>query len=467
MIWFEERTKKEHNGHSVDHQEAGLVEEDARLKEDRSDMTSCDEMLIWCENCVVRGLKKEKCDECGGFWEDMSLWCGNCVVRGSEKGRIDECCDEHEGLKEDRKEIGLKDGDDDLNDENDEDVSSDEWNVCDGSDECECADCCDDCDECTDDNLDDDSEEDCSEVCGDSVECECDDSCDDFDGNCASIGALHELNDMSVTGVSCAKSELRKRPMDDLGLSTVDVDVKRKRAMEGSSGCVDLTSGNGSKGGETDIVVQDARVENHVEVEIVDLTMDDGDDTGVGGTHNVVVSDVNATQDRCKAALVWGGEASAEDVVEIKRMLCSGSGVYGHWNCKLELKDSLLTDAGKGVFLKAGCTLRNGECVTEYSGKRIKSARGLSSEEELRTIETEHLMIKGTNKLTEGDGFGSFVNSSVTGRTLSFCRFVSFNNRVYMMASYKKDQYILQGSIELYLTAGHAWWSLFNSLKQK
>lgn len=76
-------------------------------------------------------------------------------------------------------------------------------------------------------------------------------------------------------------------------------------------------------------------------------------------------------------------------------------------------------------------------------------------------------MIKGTNKLKEGDGFGSFVNSSVCGRTFSFCRFVSYNNRVYMMASYGKEQYTLRGPVELYLTAGHAWWSLFNSLGNK
>jgi len=342
--------------------------------------------------------------------------------------------------------------------------------VCEDSDAWECDDCCDNCDEC----VDDDSEEDFSDACGDSAECECDDCFDDCDGseegdecgddfamsNCASTGELHELNDMYVMGVSCKKSELGKRYMDDVGLSDVDVDVKRKRTRVVSSDWVDLTVANESGSGGTDILVRDARVE------IVDLTTDDVGDIGVEDTHNAVGSDVVATQDRCKAALVWGGEASAEDVVEIKRMLCSGSGVYGHWNCKLELKDSLLTNAGKGVFLKAGCTLRNGECVTEYSDKRIKSARGLNREEELRTIETEHLMIKGTDRLREGDGFGSFVNSSVTGRTLSFCRFVSYNNKVYMMASYKKDQYILRGSIELYLTAGHAWWSLFNSLRK-
>lgn len=105
--------------------------------------------------------------------------------------------------------------------------------------------------------------------------------------------------------------------------------------------------------------------------------------------------------------------------------------------------------------------------MTEYSGKCIKSARGLTHEEELRTIETERLMIKGTDKLKEGDGFESFVNSSVAGRTRSFCRFVTYNSKVYMMASYKKEQYTLRGPVELYLTAGHAWWSLFNSLKRK
>lgn len=108
--------------------------------------------------------------------------------------------------------------------------------------------------------------------------------------------------------------------------------------------------------------------DGNVEAEVVDLTTDDSFEEL---KRKRVVED-SSVRLKKEQALVWGGEASMADVMAIKRMLETGSGVYGHWNCKLEIKDSLLEGAGKGVFLKAGHTLRSGECVTEYSGKCIK-----------------------------------------------------------------------------------------------
>ena len=333
--------------------------------------------------------------------------------------------------------------------------------------------------------------------------------------------------DVDVTaGVSCRKNNLvrgrinnvgtkatsyvsenkvigkEKRRVEDVDGMTVFAEQERKRRCSTNSGWMHNHIKFGNVSGWVDMTVTTVRREQDPNIQVVDLTTDEVEEVATtnsviaragvvqrkqqealvwGGeasaedvdeveevaTTNSVIARAGVVQRKRQEALVWGGEASAKDVAEIKEMIRTGSGVRGHWNCKLELKESLLENAGKGVFLKAGCTLRNGECVTEYSGKCIKSARGLSNEEELRTIETERLMIKGTDKLIEGDGFGSFVNSSVAGRTHSFCRFVTYNDKVYMMASYIKEQYTLRGPVELYLTAGHAWWSLFNSLKRK
>ncbi len=165
--------------------------------------------------------------------------------------------------------------------------------------------------------------------------------------------------------------------------------------------------------------------------------------------------------------VVWGAEASAKDIVQIKRMLQTGAGVFGCFNCKLEIRESLLEGAGRGVFIKEGCTIRNGECITQYSGQTVRSSCHLSLMEQLRTIEIGNIFVVGKEKLSEGDGYGSIVNSSVVGRTLSFCRFVSYNNSVYIMAYCKRPEYPLRGLMELYLTAGSGWWSLFNSVREE
>jgi len=168
--------------------------------------------------------------------------------------------------------------------------------------------------------------------------------------------------------------------------------------------------------------------------------------------------------DHClERTYVWGGEADACDVVEIKKMLANGSGVYGCRNCKLEVNNSLLENAGRGVFLKQGCILNHGKCLTEYSGQIIRTANGCSREEQLRTVEVGDLKILGNKVLRWGDGFGSLLNSSVVGRTISFARFVTYDKRVFIMVHNMKNQYPLRGYIELYITVGQGWWSLFHS----
>ncbi len=196
------------------------------------------------------------------------------------------------------------------------------------------------------------------------------------------------------------------------------------------------------------------------------------DDNCIGQEHEQEQDVMDLTGDvdddgRRDDDLVWGAEASAEDIVQINRMLRTGAGVFGCFNSKLEVRESLLEGAGRGVFIKQGSTIRDGECITQYSGRTVRSVRHLSLVEQLRTIEIENIFVVGKEKLVEGDGFGSIVNSSVVGRTLSFCRFVSYNNNVYIMAYCKRSEYPLRGLMELYLTAGSSWWSLFNSVREK
>jgi len=288
----------------------------------------------------------------------------------------------------------------------------------------------------------------------------------------AKIGAGDISNGLQVSGVSCVRSDLvksRRSERKEVGWKN-DEKMQGLADKKGGEECpyvevMDFSMDAEENGEENGDSYHDSD-ERHMKKGTMDLSKADW-------ANKNEKSDNHDNHDACNVlekkerALVWGGEASAEDVREIKKMIRTGTGIYGHWSCKLELRDSLLENAGRGVFLKEGYTLYNGECITQYSGKIIKSTRNLSVEEQLRTIETDCVKVVGTKHLKEGDGFGSFVNSSVSGRTISFCRFVSYNNAVYMMASYAKEQYTLRGRIELYLTAGHAWWSLYNSTKFK
>lgn len=248
---------------------------------------------------------------------------------------------------------------------------------------------------------------------------------------------------------------------------------------------IDLTSESGSDGEsneDTGGEIADVRFPL-----VIDLTVDDGKSVGdydvsdgdednmEGVTESVAEESSSEEEDSEEQfvvadeaannlATVWGGEASIDDIQQIERMLLNGWGVYGHADCKLEVGESLLEGAGRGVFVRKGCVIHHGECITEYSGRVIRTARHLNVEEQLRTMQVGRVIVLGTVNLKDGEGFGSIVNSSVVGRTHSFARFVTYNGAIYMMAHIEKDQYPLRGSMELYLTAGHAWWSLFNSL---
>lgn len=245
-------------------------------------------------------------------------------------------------------------------------------------------------------------------------------------------------------------------------------------------GFVDLTCDDAVIGS---VVGNDVVSNGVVSNGVVDLTGEDEEDdrrNEDGGVEardeegEVVIADGESVDEEGEdeeEGLVWGGDASARDIAAIKIMLEEGTGVFGHPNCKLELDESLLEGAGTGVFVKKGCVIHEGDCITQYSGKMLRTAKYLSAEDQLRTIEVggadgQPLIVLGERNLRCGDGYGSFLNSSVSGRTFSFCRFVRYNNCIYAMAYCGKQLYPLRGSIELYITAGQAWWSLFNSVRE-
>lgn len=206
----------------------------------------------------------------------------------------------------------------------------------------------------------------------------------------------------------------------------------------------------------------------------IDLTVSEVEIEGASEEEKVVtgneeenfVVDLTTSDVEKEETVVWGGEASARDVVEIEKMLSSGSGVFASRNCALEVRKSLLAGAGRGVFVKEGHVINHRQCITRYSGRNVRSTKHLVVEELLRTVQVGHLMVVGKEELTSGDGFGSLLNSSVSGRTHSFCRFVSYKGFVYVMAHCPKQQYPIIGPVELYIVAGHGWWSLLNSLQK-
>jgi len=159
--------------------------------------------------------------------------------------------------------------------------------------------------------------------------------------------------------------------------------------------------------------------------------------------------------------------ASQHDIVEIHEMLTSGRGLYGHPHCVLNLQPSLLTNAGYGIFLADGAVLHNGMCITEYDGTRMSFADfdALPEEDQLYGFRIDDVLINGLQQPIMNRGLGSFFNSAVTHRCLSFVRPVSFENRIFFMCNVC-EEYPLIGPIELYLTAGIAWWKLYRRVQQ-
>jgi len=261
---------------------------------------------------------------------------------------------------------------------------------------------------------------------------ETDDGCEEFDDEFDSA-------DEVVTYVGCSEKE-----MDD---------EEQPIIYDNDSETDDDVSAN-----DDDVAFSELSNEES-SVEVIDLTGDDENDSLHSSAICVHPSTICVKKNK---QYVWGEEADADDVVQIEKMLKEGTGVYGSPNCKLEIRESVLDRAGRGVFIKEDNTIYHGECITEYCGKHIRSAVRRSVDEQLRVMQVGSVMILGATDLQNGDGFGSLINSSVNGRTLSFCRFVTYDTRIFVMAHVMKSQYPLRGRIELYVTAGHAWWMAYN-----
>lgn len=280
-----------------------------------------------------------------------------------------------------------------------------------------------------------------------------------------------DADDSSVSG---GTSDVSDCDDDKMFIGSSDVDASSSGDLDADNSSVSGGTSNvsNSKGG---LDVHNAGVVNSergVCKDVVDLTASDVEQEMSSvvvhcnmevNTIDLTTSDVEEESMEAEEDVVWGGAASRRDVMEIERMLATGVGVFGSPNCVLEVKSSLLQGAGRGVFVKEGRVIKHRECITRYSGYAVRSAKHLSTEEQLRTVQVGDLLIVGNTELNVGDGFGSLLNSSVSGRTQSFCRFVFYNGAVYVMAHCPKESYPLIGPIELYIVAGHGWWSLFNS----
>ena len=161
--------------------------------------------------------------------------------------------------------------------------------------------------------------------------------------------------------------------------------------------------------------------------------------------------------------------ATTADVAAIQNMLENGYGTYGHPNSKLELLPSRLgPTAGRGVFVRAGCEIQNGDCISEYTGENttmFKSSKK-SIEKQLYNINVGSVCIDGDMQPVEGRGYASFINSAVSNGYLGVVRLVDYNNRIFFMCNVD-PRYPLRGGFEIYLTAGKRWWKKYNEFLKK
>ena len=159
-----------------------------------------------------------------------------------------------------------------------------------------------------------------------------------------------------------------------------------------------------------------------------------------------------------------------EDVVlrtKVQEMKANGRGVYCHANCILEVKESGLIGSGRGVWIKEGEIICNGECITQYSGRKCKTTKIFSTDQLLYSIELDDkTYIEGKKELSDGDGCGSLMNSAVVGRCLSLVSFRMVDNECYAFAK-TPERYPLKGPLELFVTAGVGWWKEYRRVYER
>lgn len=128
---------------------------------------------------------------------------------------------------------------------------------------------------------------------------------------------------------------------------------------------------------------------------------------------------------------------------------------------------SLLVPFWDAFWLASFNVIRNGDCITQYDGDVLTPAqyRALSNHDKLYGYWVEDVIVNGLQQPIFGRGLGSFFNSAVAGRCLSFVHPVIHQDRVYFMCDVS-EMYPLVGPIELYFTAGVSWWRLFHRMQQ-
>jgi len=167
------------------------------------------------------------------------------------------------------------------------------------------------------------------------------------------------------------------------------------------------------------------------------------------------------SSDRCSEIVYLGNNRQIVNSYDPLSMINNGSGVYGHRNCKLEVRLSSIVGAGFGVFLRDGYRLYAGECITEYSGQLIRSKdiSKLTTEKRRYTIHVDDVVIIGKRKLTDGDGFGSLINASHGVHRPPNVTALANADRVYIFAKLGVRIPYITGPCELFMAYGVSYWA--------
>ena len=134
---------------------------------------------------------------------------------------------------------------------------------------------------------------------------------------------------------------------------------------------------------------------------------------------------------------------TAEDVIAIEKMLENGFGVVDHPNSKVELKPSRLGEvAGRGLFVRDGCTIKYGDCITEYTGDRINEidVETYSTDAQLYNLAVDNTCINGHTEPVRNEGFALHFLSTTM---LSQLFFTHHSTKFLVFLFHKLDPILL------------------------
>jgi len=270
------------------------------------------------------------------------------------------------------------------------------------------------------------------------------------------VGALNETSGIGVESNRTLSMKKRKESND----LTYDADERNQRSVCSSSRQRKKKRNVGGKFSGLDKCFEYSEESDDENNSDDDNSDDDNDDEYEG--IQTVTGNVNKDDRYRKGTNVLTYQATPKDILSIENMIANGYGIVGHENCKVELKQSRLGEvAGRGLFVKEGCVIRDGDCITEYSGEYVheEEVNSYPVSVQLYNLCVDKVCINGHREPVEGKGFGSFCNSSVRGYA-SVVRFVVYNGKIYLMCTVD-PRYPLRGGHEVFLSSGIRWWKTY------